>query len=267
MKKKVSDCMQQKMQLIEKMEQISTISVEEWSAYTHQWRKILHDMCIIAQNSAFRSRKEECFFYENQFFEVHCYYLYCREMTIFHSLRPSFPSERNAYISQQLLHYKQYRLQAFYQYNAFCSNELQTDYTEGKAYILAKDAQEEWPFFDPNYPAFYGVYFSALALIIKQLEGDFFYRMDQSDCAVLQWKRSKIDLCLLVYTASCCNGEYQDRDNLITWADAFGALFGIKISKNFFQTLHACKKRKNFEPNFVTEMHQHFKGKWEEYAE
>jgi len=68
MKKKVSDCMQQKMQLIEKMEQISTISVEEWSAYTHQWRKILHDMCIIAQNSAFRSRKEECFFYADLYF-------------------------------------------------------------------------------------------------------------------------------------------------------------------------------------------------------
>ncbi|MBB1149753.1 RteC domain-containing protein [Myroides sp. NP-2] len=264
MKKKLSQCMQQKMQLIEKIEQISKISVEEWSAFTYQWRQLLQDMCTIAHSQGFRSHKEECFFYENQFAEVHYYYLYCREMALFHSSLPSLPNERNVYIDQKLQHFKQYRLQWFEQFTAFCATRLQTDYTEIKACVLAKDSHEDWPFFDPKYPAYNGAYFSALQLIIQQLEHEIFYGVTQCKPLDLKWKRPKTDLCLLVYAVCYCNGEPQERDNLIKWADAFGALFGIEISKNFFQMLHAFKKRKNITPNIVTAMYQFIKDKMDE---
>lgn len=256
MKKKLLSCTRRKTLLIEKMNEFPKISVDEWSAYTYQWKQILDDMCEITRTYVFTSRKKECFFFEELFAEVQSYYLFCRESALFYSVLPASPLEREAYISQKIAQYTSYRLQFFQCYTAFCANELAVDCSAIKAYILAKDSQEEWLFFDPRYPALFGAYFGALRLIVSQIEQMIAQGVQKTRTDVLQWRRSKLDLCLLSYAVSCCNGIHQERESLLKWAEVFGKLFGIDISTHYFQTLTAFKKRKDISTNLLAEMHQ-----------
>lgn len=256
MSKQMQDCFAHKTRLIEEIKQITDVKKEELSAYVYQLDQLIAKMRVIAQKHRFRSRSKEQKFYKQTYTETLIYYWYVRELAQFYCGFPVNPSNEATYTFERMQQYQNYMNLHFQHYTAFCAQELSFDDTELQTHLLHGDSLVSSCFFDEQYPFLYAIYFSALQLILNHIDEVFLYRFHMKSQPMLPWKRSKLDLCLVVYSIYRCNKMNQEKGALLDWAKAIGGLFGIEISKNFFQTISEFKKRKDISANFIAEMHQ-----------
>lgn len=256
MNKKIQDCLAHKTRLIEEIKQMTDVKKEELSAYVYQLDQLVGKMRTIANEHTFRSRNKERIFYEQTCAEGLIYYWYVRELAQFYCGFPVNPANKATYAYERMQAYQNYITIYFPHYTAFCASELSFDYTELQAYLVNGDSLVSCCFFNEKFPFLYPIYFSALQLVINHIETLVLHCLNTQSQPTLPWKRSKLDLCLVVYAVYLCNKIDYEKSNLIEWAKTIGNLFDLEISKNFFQTIGEFKKRKDISANFVAEMQQ-----------
>jgi|GEM_PF-6845228 len=264
MNQQMRDCLVHKAQLIEKMKQITNVKKEELSAYVYQLDQVVRKMSNMAQNYNFRSERKKHLFYQEAYTETLIYYGYARELAQFYCEFPVDPATQSTYTYASMQHYQSYTTLYFQQYSAFCAQELSCDYTEIQTYLRQGDSLLSWRLFDEKHPALFFVYFSSLQLILHHLQEVVLHRYGAKNQPLLSWKRSKLDLCLVVYATYLCNKTNQEKGKMSEWATIIGDVFGVEINKHFSQTIGEFKKRKDISANFIAEMHQVIVNKYEE---
>lgn len=264
MSKKLTHCLEQKVRLMDELEQKLDMNVEEWSAHVYHWKQIMDKLSKMTITLSFRTKASERMFYEKTWIDTLSYYWYSRELALFYSLLHVEVTQREAYIYQKLQQYMNYRVQSFEQYTAFCAQQLTLDCQAFKAYVLDNDRQGKWAFFDAECPFLYNAYFGALQLILRHINGLLDQQAKQEKQTALIWNRSKQDFCLLVYALSYCNRVNREKGALLAWVQAFSQLFDLDVSKHFYQTLSEFKKRKDISNNFLAEMLQVIVDKYNE---
>lgn len=256
MNKKLRYCLEQKVRLIDELEQKLDMNVAEWSVHVYHWKQFMNKLSIIARTHSFRTKASERMFYEEIWIDTLTYYWYSREMALFCNSLPVEATQFEAYIDQKLQQYMIYRVQSFKQYTAFCAQQLPVDYLALKMHVLENDERGEWAFFDERYPFLYNAYFGALERIINCLTGLLNLQEERETPTLLTWNRSKQDFCLFVYALSYCNRINGEKGALMVWVRELGQLFGLDVSKHFYQTLSEFEKREDISNNFLAEMLQ-----------
>lgn len=256
MNKKLRYCLEQKVRLVDELEQKQDMNIEEWSAHVHHWNKFMKKLRVVASTHSFRTKASERIFYEEIWIDTLTYYWYSREMVFFCNSLPIEDTQFEAYIDQKLKQYMTYRLQSFERYNAFCAQQLPIDYLALKMHVVENDERGEWAFFDERYPFLYNAYFGALERIINCLTGLLNLQEERETPILLTWNRSKQDFCLFVYALAHCNRINGEKVAVMVVVRELGQLFGLDVSKHFYQTLNKVKKRTDFSNNFLAEMNQ-----------
>lgn len=253
-----------KEQIIEQFSFVYDMTEQDLALNTYQLKKVLHEMQHIAQHMQFRLHKQEVLFYSKHVTETLIHYWFAKELGLLYCSLPLDRTLYTAYLNQQGEKYNLFKKENYSHYGAYCLNAETQDWQAIKKYLKAKEATSDFVFFDPAYDFLFPSYFQALTLFVNHLKLLLQHHTLETNESTLRWQRSKVDLTLVVYALYDSNKQDEDTTSLLSWARAFEQLFDVEISKDFFQTLAAFKKRKNIDQTILTEMVDLIQAKYED---
>lgn len=249
-----------KEQIIEQFSFVCDRTEQDLALNTYQLKKLLHEM----QHMKFKARKQEVLFYSKHVTETLIYYWLAKELGLLYCSLPLDRTLYTAYLNQQGERYNLLKKENYSHYGAYCLNAEPPDWQAIKEYLKTKDETCDFVFFDSAYDFLFPSYFQALTLFVNHLKLLLQHHTLATNEPTLRWQRSKVDLALVVYALYDCNKQDEETTSLLSWARAFEQLFDVEISKDFFQTLAAFKKRKNIDQTILTEMVDLIQMKYED---
>ncbi len=256
MKKVYQDCLTHKKRIIEQIVQNETLQVEELSSYTYQLGELLDQMQQVALHYPFRSRKKEILFYEKDVPEVLTYYWYARELSLVLCTLPFQQDRQKTYIEEVAILYASYKSNHFDLYCCYCAKAYDLESERMRMYLRRAENKSTWKFFDSETLFLYPIYFRVLDLVWTRLNCRENTTQMHPMQPILVWKATKVELVLLVYALYKYTVKQNDKATVRDWARAFEQLFGVDISKNYYQILNEYKKKKNIENNLFLKMNQ-----------
>ncbi|MCS4238356.1 hypothetical protein M2306_001531 [Myroides gitamensis] len=253
-----------KEQIIEQFSFVYDMSEQDLALNTYQLKKLLHEMQYMAHHTEFRLHKQEVLFYSKHVTETLIHYWFAKELGLLYCSLPLDRTLYTTYLNQQGEQYNLFKKENYSHYGAYCLNAETQDWQAIKEYLKAKDETCDFVFFDPAYDFLFPSYFQALTFFVNHLKLLLQHHTLATNESTLRWQRSKVDLVLVVYALYDSNKQDEDTTSLLSWARAFEQLFDVEISKDFFQTLAAFKKRKNIDQTILTEMVDLIQAKYED---
>ncbi|MGG5508283.1 MULTISPECIES: RteC domain-containing protein [unclassified Myroides] len=265
MKKVYQDCLTRKKRIIEEIKQKETLELDQLAAYAYQLEVLLDEMKEIPIETVVRSRKKEALFYEEEVTDVLTYYWYMRELSLVLCTLPFREKQHEGHLDSVALYYTSFKSDYFRLYACYCAKAYQFKSEEIRTYLKFQRERPNWLFFDKEALFLYPVYFRVVELVLLQLNRWETTANPQPIKPMLVWEATKIELVLVVFALYKYTQKKQDKPTVREWARTFEQVFGVSISKNFYQILNEYKKKKNIEDNLFLKMNEILLEKFQEH--